>query len=341
MARVVIGASGRPGKTGISGAVVTITWEWSRILRDLTETSFLDSEMPVAATLRIFRGDSDATPNLRAGSRLDKYRLLRRLGEGGFATVFSAVDTVEDRKVALKIPDNRFISNAQTMDDMQREVRIMAKLQHPGILTLKDARFIDGYFVIVSPLGDETLADRITRRLARATCVEYVHQMVDAVAYAHENRVLHRDIKPENFILFPKNEIRLTDFGLARLESGGHEVSASGTIGFMAPEQAMGKPTYRSDVFSLGLIIYRILSGELPEYPFAAPLPGFNRLRRGLSIDFVKLIRKAIDPTPSKRFRDAVAMNNALKKIRSPLSDRAANTRTASKNGRRSSRKVA
>tara|TARA_R110002049_G_scaffold185580_3_gene353801 strand:+ start:24869 stop:25867 length:999 start_codon:yes stop_codon:yes gene_type:complete len=330
------------GKTGISGAIVTINVGWSRSQSRLANPfAPIVPELLVTAALRIFHGDSDSTPSLRVGSRLDKYRLLRRLGEGGFATVFSAVDTIEDRKVALKIPDSRFVSNTQTMDDMQREVRIMAKLQHPGVLTLKDARFIDGYFVIVSPLGDETLADRITRRLARATCVQYIHQMVDAVAYAHENRVLHRDIKPENFILFPDSEIRLTDFGLARLESGAHEVSASGTLGYMAPEQAMGKPTFRSDVFSLGLIMYRMLAGELPEYPFAAPLPGYQKLRRGLSSDFVKLIRKAIDPTPSKRFRDAVAMNNALQKIRSPLSDRSATSRGAAKNNRGSTRRVA
>jgi serine/threonine-protein kinase len=166
--------------------------------------------------------------------------------------------------------------------------------------------------------------------------------MVDAVAYAHERRVLHRDIKPENFILFPDRLIRLTDFGLARIESPGHAVSASGTLGYMAPEQAMGHPSYRSDVFSLGLVLYRILSGELPEYPFEAPLPGYSRLRRGVSPDLIALIRKAIDPAPRKRFRDAVAMSNALAKIRYPLSDRSVVQRTPDTRAtRRSTRHVA
>ncbi len=276
----------------------------------------------MTASLKIFSGEFVVTRNLRVGSRLDKYRLIRRLGEGGFATVFAALDTIEDRRVALKIPNSRFVSNVQTLDDVQREVRIMAKLEHPCILPLKDARFIDSHFVMVFPLGEETLGDRLSRRIARATAVEYVHQMVQAVAYAHQHRVLHRDIKPDNFILFPGQEIRLTDFGLARVERGSHVESASGTLGYMAPEQAMGHPTYRSDVFSLGLVIYRMLAGELPQYPFTPPLSGYNKLRRGLSSDLVSLIRKAIDPTPNKRFRDAVAMNNALQKIRSPLSER-------------------
>ncbi len=282
---------------------------------------------PLPASLKIFCGGSDGERNLRVGSRLDKYRLQRRLGQGGFATVFAALDTIEDRKVALKIPDTRYLGNSQSLDDVQREVRIMARLEHPNILPLKDARFIDGHFVMVFPLGEESLSDRLCRRMSRATAVDYVVQMIAAVASAHQQNVLHRDLKPENFILFPNQEIRLTDFGLARIEQGGHDVSASGTLGYMAPEQAMGRPSYRSDVFSLGLVTYRILSGEIPEYPFEPPLPGFNKLRRGLSADLVALIRKAIDPIPSRRFRDAVAMHNAMSKIRFPLTDRSVSQR--------------
>ncbi|WP_146528235.1 serine/threonine-protein kinase [Novipirellula artificiosorum] len=276
----------------------------------------------MAVSLRIYSEEADAPKQLRVGARLDKYRIASRLGEGGFATVYSAYDTIEDRRVALKIPDSRHLANSQTIDDLQREVRIMAKLDHPGILKLKDARFIDGHFVMVFPMGDETLADRLTRRIARATAVDYALQMIDAVAFAHQQRVLHRDIKPENFILFPKQTIQLTDFGLARIQTSAHPVSASGTLGFMAPEQAMGHPGFRSDVFSLGLVIYRLLSGELPDYPFEAPLPGYQKLRKGLSSDFVAMIRKAIDPVPNRRFRDAIAMQNAVSRIRYPLSDR-------------------
>ncbi|TWT55048.1 Serine/threonine-protein kinase PrkC [Rubripirellula amarantea] len=275
----------------------------------------------MAVSLKIFRSSDQESGPLRIGSRLDKYRLTRRLGEGGFATVYAATDLVEDRKVALKIPDNRYLQNSQSLDDMQREVRIMAKLDHPAILPLKDARFIDGHFVIAFPLGEETLADRMTRRLSRATAIDYAVQMISAVGYAHEQMVLHRDIKPDNFVLFPNQVVQLTDFGLARFESRPHDVSGSGTLGYIAPEQAMGKPTYRSDVFSLGLVLYRLFAGDVPEYPFDR-LPNFNRLRKGLSKDFVDLIKKAIDPTPNRRFRDGVAMHNAMSKIKFPLTDR-------------------
>lgn len=293
-------------------------------------------------SFKIFAEQPAASPSLRIGMRLEKYRLQKRLGEGGFATVYAAMDTVEGRQVAIKIPDDRYISNAQSMDDLHREVRIMARLDHPGILQLKDARQIGDRFLMVFPLGEESLADRICRRMSRVLVVDYLVQMVDAVAYAHERRVLHRDIKPENFILFPDRSVRLTDFGLARIQSGAAHVSASGTLGYMAPEQAMGHPTYRSDVFALGLVMYRLLSGELPEYPFEAPLPGYNRLRRGVAADLVALIRKAIDPTPRKRFRDAVAMSNALAKIRYPLTDRSvAQHVPTTGSARRSTRHVA
>jgi len=297
-------------------------------------------EMPVPSPLKIFSADGNDTPALRVGSRLDKFRILRRLGEGGFATVFAAHDMVEDRKVALKIPDHRYVSNSQTLEDLQREVRIMSRLDHPSVLALKDARLIDGHFVMVFPLGEETLADRLERRMSRATAVDYVVQMISAVAYAHQQNVLHRDIKPDNFILFPDQAIQLTDFGLARIERGSHDVSGSGTIGYMSPEQAMGRPSYRSDVFSLGLVIYRTLAGVVPEYPFES-LPGFNRLRRGLSQDLVALIRKAIDPAPNKRFRDAVAMHNTMNKIRFPLSDRSVSLRGASSSATVTARRVA
>jgi len=272
---------------------------------------------------------------LRAGSRLDKYRIVRRLGEGGFSVVYQAQDTIEDRVVALKIPDLSNGDQTQSYEDVQREVRIMAALSHPNVLPLKDARFIDDQFVMAFPLGEESLHDRISRRMARATAVDFIRQMTAAVAHAHENRVLHRDLKPENFILFPGNRVCLTDFGLARNQRRGQLVSASGTIGYIAPEQAMGKPTYRSDVFSLGLIVYRMLSGMLPEYPFEAPLPAYAKLRRGLHPDFVEWICKSIEPKPQRRFRDGVAMDNALQRIRIAITDGTLSSRASRKTQRR------
>jgi eukaryotic-like serine/threonine-protein kinase len=282
----------------------------------------------MTVSLKIFCGDGEVVRSLRIGSRLDKYRLVKKLGYGGFATVYSALDQIENRHVAIKVPEEKYVADSTSLEDLQREVRIMARLEHENIVQLKDARFIDGRFVMVFPLGQESLDCRLQRRMARPTAVDYVRQMVAAVAFAHGNKILHRDIKPDNFILFANNHLRLTDFGLARVQKGRANQSASGTLGYMAPEQAMGRPTFRSDVFSLGLVIYRIFAGELPAYPFESPLPGAARIRRIVSPDFLGLIRKAIDPSPAKRFRDAVAMENAFAQIRHPLKVTVASRKT-------------
>ncbi len=289
----------------------------------------------MAASLKIFCGDVDVVRSLRIGSRLDKYRLVKKLGHGGFATVYSALDQIENRHVAIKVPDEKYVADLSSLEDLQREVRIMAKLDHEQIVRLKDARFIDGRFVMIFPLGLESLDSRLQRRMARQTALDYVRQMVSAVAFAHGNQVLHRDIKPDNFILFPDNRLRLTDFGLARIERGRGDHSASGTLGYMSPEQAMGRPTFRSDVFSLGLVIYRMFSGELPTYPFDKPLPGGARARRVMTTEFLDWVRKAIDLNPARRFRDAVAMENALGRIRQPLKATAAAGKTSAKRSSR------
>lgn len=256
---------------------------------------------------------------LRSGSRLDKYRIIELLGHGGFSTVYSAFDTLEGRRVALKLPHEIYWSDPDSRESLLREVRMNVRLDHPNILPLKSANELEGRLILVFPLGEETLSARLGRRMARSTAVELAHQMAAAVAHAHENRILHCDIKPENFILFSGPTVRLTDFGLARVARPSMFASGSGTVGYMAPEQAMGRPTYRSDVFSLGLVLYRMFSGRLPHWPFQSPLPGDRRLRRFLHPDLVALLRKAIDPTPKRRFRDAVAMRNALARIRQPL----------------------
>jgi serine/threonine protein kinase len=236
------------------------------------------------------------------------------------------------------VPEEKYVADTASLEDLQREVRIMAKLDHQNIVQLKDARFIDGRFVMVFPLGVESLDTRLQRRMGRETAIDFAQQMVAAVGFAHGNKILHRDIKPDNFILFADNRLKLTDFGLARIQRGRFDHSASGTLGYMAPEQAMGKPTFRSDVFSLGLVLYRMFAGELPSYPFEAPLPGTARIKRILSPDYLALIRKAIDPNPTKRFRDAVAMANAMKLIRQPLKE-TARSKTAATTSKRSSRR--
>jgi serine/threonine-protein kinase len=245
---------------------------------------------------------------LKARQKLGKYRIERRLANGGFAVVYQALDTIEGIRVALKIPHPQIIDD-EVLQDFRSEVRMTARLDHPNILPLKDASFIEGRFVIASPLGEKTLADRLMSRVSLPTALDYAEQMLHAVAYAHRSRIVHCDIKPENFIIFAGNRLRLTDFGISKIAAQETiRASGTGTVGYMAPEQAMGKPSLRSDVFSLGLILYRMLAGEWPEWPFDWPPPGFARLRKQTHPDLIRVVRRAIALDPRRRYRDANEM---------------------------------
>ena len=251
---------------------------------------------------------------VRVGQRLGKYRIERRLAEGGFATVFNASDQIAGVRVALKIPHIGLI-NENSIESFRREVRLASKVDHPNILPIKDAGFFDGIFVIAYPLGDETLADRLTRRHAPSLLLNFAGQMLEAVAAAHRGRIMHCDLKPENFILFPENRLRLADFGIAKVAMRTLIGSGSGTVGYLAPEQALGKPSIRSDVFSLGLILYRMFAGRLPEWPFVWPPPGIDRLRQTLHPKLVDMLRRALEVDSRKRFPDAGVMLRVLRRV--------------------------
>jgi len=263
---------------------------------------------------------------LRARQKLGKYLIERRLAEGPFANVYQALDTIEGVRVALKVPHAHLLT-AEMLQDFREEVRLTARLDHVNILPVKDATMIDSQLVIAFPLGKETLAERMQRRMSLRTFVQLAEQMLEAVAYAHQNRVIHCDIKPENFILFDGNRVRLADFGIAKVARRTVEGSGWGTLGYVAPEQAMGKPSFRSDVFSLGLILYRMLTGVLPEWPYRWPPPGYAKLRRKAHPDLVALVRRAMEFHAHRRFRDAEQMRNAFGRIKPRLLRRHAERR--------------
>ena len=260
-------------------------------------------------------GKKPSNNGLRSRQRFGKYKIGKLIGSGGFAKVYSALDTIEGIQVALKIPFDDHV-DAEMLNLFRQEARVVARLDHPNILPVKNAEFIDGRFAIATRLGIETLESRLTRRISVLKTLDYIDQMISAVACAHECNVLHCDIKPENFILFEDDVVRLTDFGIAKVSRMTVEGSGSGTVGYMAPEQAMGRPNKRSDVFSLGLLMYRMLSGYWPEYPFAWPPPGAQNLRRKrVHPKLIQMIKKAIAPLPKDRFVDGVKMEEVYETV--------------------------
>lgn len=253
--------------------------------------------------------------HLKPRQMLGKYKIHKRIGSGGFAQVFSAIDTIEGIRVALKVPHQDFVDQ-EMLDAFKKEVRLVATLDHPNILPVKNADFIDGRFVVVTRLGDETLENRLKRRCSTEKCYSFFEQMIGAAACAHQSNILHCDIKPENFIIFNGDTLMLTDFGIAKVAQATIEGSGTGTIGYMAPEQAMGRPGKRSDVFALGLIMYRMLAGYWPEYPFDWPPPGASKLRRKrVHPELIAIIRRSIAARPKDRYADAVQMESRYEKV--------------------------
>ncbi len=251
---------------------------------------------------------------------LGKYRLGRRVGRGGYGDVWCALDTIEGVQVALKIP-YRFPADTKMLADFRREARILSQLDHPNILRLKNADIIGGRLILAYELGLESLEERRQRRQQTRWSLEVARQLLEALSAAHQKKVIHRDVKPENIFLFPGDRVQLGDFCIARLADVKftHETS-SGTPGFMAPEQAYGQPSLASDVFSAGLVLYQLLTGKLPAWPFEWPFPGRETLEAKVPSQMCNLIRKAAAFKAKARYPSATQMlsayNHALARYR-------------------------
>lgn len=254
------------------------------------------------------------TARFRRRQMLGQYRIERLVARGATAEVFAAYDTALGISVALKVPLDHL--DTATLDAIRQEIRLVARLEHTNIMPVRTAGEIDGHLVIVQPLGDESLADRLERRIGRERVLDIAGQLFAGLAHAHAKRVMHCDVKPDNIVLFKDGLVRLADFGLARLSLNSIAASGSGTVGFMAPEQALGRPSARSDVFSAGLVLYRMMSGAVPEWPFEWPYPSLTRARRSYQEDLIELVRHATQVDSRKRFENAQPLRDAFERIR-------------------------
>jgi eukaryotic-like serine/threonine-protein kinase len=213
------------------------------------------------------------------GQTLGKYRILEPLGSGGFGTVYLAEDTWIDKRVALKVP------HRQTMDfsELLREPRLLASLNHPNIVTVVTAEKQDGvFFIVMEYVPGDTLETIISNQgaLGLTVALDYTCQIANAVDHAHKQGVIHRDLRPANVFVTEKGLLKVGDFGTSRfLEIAAHGTTVIGSPPYMAPEQFEGRAVFSSDIYSLGVTMYQMLTGELP---YDTPAPSdLDRLRRG------------------------------------------------------------
>ena len=259
----------------------------------------------------------DLTDRLRRALG-ERYSVEREVGRGGMAIVFLAQDLKHRRRVAIKVLKPELVP-ALGPDRFLREIEISAQLAHPNILPLHDSGEADGLLYYVMPFVEgETLRDRLNRerQLPLDEALHIVHQLADALGYAHSLGLIHRDIKPEN-ILFQAGHAVLSDFGIARAVSraGNEQLTESGmavgTLAYMSPEQAAGRPDLdgRSDLYSLGCVLYEMLAGEVP---LMASATDIKRARESVSVPLATVIGKALARIPADRFATAAQFKEAL-----------------------------
>ena len=223
------------------------------------------------------------------GKQFGPYQIVSLVGEGGMATVFKAYQASMERHVALKVLPRQLAEAGDFSARFQREARLVAQLQHPHILPVFDYGQAEGYSYIVMPFVQSgTLAGLIKKgRLSLPEVRRMIIQLGDALGYAHEQGIVHRDVKPGNVLLDERNNCLLTDFGLARMTQGLDRLTSVGAVmgtpTYMSPEQASGAPLDgRSDIYSLGIILYEMITGRVPFYadtPVALGIKNEDRRR--------------------------------------------------------------
>jgi len=213
------------------------------------------------------------------GQLLGKYRILAPLGSGGFGTVYLAQDTWIDKKVAIKVPHRQNLN----FSELLREPRLLASLDHPNIVSIATAEKQDNiFFIVMEYVPGETLENIIARSGALGVdrALDYAMQIALAVDYAHRQGVIHRDLRPPNVLVSETGTLKVADFGTSRfLEIAAHGTTVIGSPPYMAPEQFHGKAVFASDLYSLGVTMYHMLTGVLP---YDTPSPAdLEKLMRG------------------------------------------------------------
>ena len=270
---------------------------------------------------------------IQPGQMLGPYRIINQIGKGGMATVYKAYQPSVDRYVAVKVLPSQLAESKEFATRFQQEARIIAKLEHPHILPVFDYGESNGIaFFVMRYLEAGTLKDRMVagRPLPIQEIDKLFTQLSEALSYAHSHGVIHRDLKPANALIDSQGNVFLTDFGIAKLlESASPRLTQTdaimGTPAYISPEQAQGQPVdQRSDIYSLGIILYEMVTGSVPfvaETPLAVifkhitdPLPPPSLVKPDIPKPVEKVILKALAKDPRDRFATAAEFVAAWKR---------------------------
>ena len=260
----------------------------------------------------------------------DRYQIIKSIGEGGMANVYLAYDTILDRDVAVKVLRGDLSNDEKFVRRFQREALNASSLSHPNIVEVYDVGDDNGqYFIVMEYIEGKNLKDLIKKRgkLTVTEVVDIMSQISDGLSVAHDSYIIHRDIKPQNIMILENGMVKITDFGIAMALNATQLTqtnSVMGSVHYLPPEQASGKgSTLKSDIYSMGILMYELLTGVLPYRGDNAveialkhlkePFPDIREEVEDLPQSVENIIMKSTAKNPKNRYNDARAMYEDLK----------------------------
>jgi len=269
------------------------------------------------------------------GQTISHYKILEKLGEGGMGVVYKALDTKLNRHVALKFLPTSVTEDTEEKARFLHEAQALSSLNHPHVATIYDVEEAEEHkFIALEYIEGGTLKQKVKhKQLPLREVLDYAIQIAEGLAYAHKKEIVHRDIKTDNMMMTGEGEIKITDFGLAKLKGTTKVTRAGSTVGtaaYMSPEQAQGEEAdHRSDIFSFGVVLYELTTGELPfrgEHEAAllyevvnTPAKPLKELRSDVPEELQQIVGKAMDKSASDRYQRIDEMLAELKRLKQEL----------------------
>ena len=262
----------------------------------------------------------------------DRYEIIRSIGEGGMANVYLGYDTILDRNVAIKILRGDLSNDEKFVRRFQREALSASSLSHPNIVEMYDVGEDDGlYYIVMEYVEGKTLKQLLKKRgsLTLSEAIDIMLQLTDGMAHAHDSYIIHRDLKPQNIMIQDDGQIKITDFGIAMALNSTQLTqtnSVMGSVHYLPPEQANGSgSTLKSDIYSMGILMYELLTGKLPYKGENAveialkhlkePLPSIRDEIPDIPQSVENVILRATAKNPKNRYNDAREMLEDLKTV--------------------------
>ena len=259
----------------------------------------------------------------------DRYEIIKSIGEGGMANVYLGYDTILDRNVAIKVLRGDLANDEKFVRRFQREALSASSLAHPNIVEMYDVGEDEGtYYIVMEFVDGKTLKQLLKKRgtLTLSEAIDIMSQLTDGMAHAHDSYIIHRDLKPQNIMIKDDGQIKITDFGIAMALNSTQLTqtnSVMGSVHYLPPEQASGKGcTIKSDIYSMGIIFYELLTGSLPFKGDNAveialkhmrePVPSVREDNPSIPQSIENIIKRATAKNPKNRYDSARSMHEDL-----------------------------